>query len=594
MQRNRIAGLLVALSLVCVGAALLSAQQSEPPASPVIRVTTRLVMVDVIAMDKSGKAITDLKQDEFVIEESGKKQRISVFGMHNPPAVAAATAALPAGIYSNRPESQLAPGPVTILLIDGLNSPFQNQAFARQKLIEYVKTQHQPGQRMAVLGLGNGLFQLQGFTSDPNLLRAALEHWRPESVRETATTPRDTRVAASVPEPLGLRGAGGAGQARIQTILTALGNFEQEQAALALDVRIRTTLESLRAIGRMVSGMPGRKNLVWVSASFPITLTPEDAAVTYTPTRADDPTAPPPVPEETSQFAYAQQVRQQEVENIRRTAALLADAQVAIYPVDARGLVGAGATVDASRSGLNPAGMLVMGQQFGTQVAASGAAITNVQGAMHDLAQQTGGQPYFNRNDIDAAVAVASRDGGTYYDIGYYPDKKKFDGTFRKLKVTVTRPNVELRYRRGYYAVDPTKGDAKQREAEMNTMLVRGSGDATLVTFDVQVQPPANNKITVHFLVPSRSFSTEEKPEGRRVNLDFFLAAVTRDGRVVANTGQTVDATLNPDQFAQVQQQGLVVPVEATIPAGELELRLAVRDNRTGYFGTLSVPLAVR
>jgi hypothetical protein len=235
-----------------------------------------------------------------------------------------------------------------------------------------------------------------------------------------------------------------------------------------------------------------------------------------------------------------------------------------------------------------------MGHEYGTQVSAAGAAITNVQGAMQDLAQQTGGRPYYNRNDIDGAVALASTDGGTYYDIGYYPDKKKFDGGFRKIKVTVTRPNVELRYRRGYYAVDPTKIDAKQRDAEMNTMLLRDSGDATLVTFDVQVTP-ARNKVTVHFLVPARSFSTQESAEGRLVNLDFFLAAVTRDGgKVVVNTGQTVNQPLTPDQFAQVQQQGLVVPVEANVPAGDLELRLAVRDNRTGYFGTLNVPLTVR
>ncbi len=581
----------LAVALLAALGIFLSAQQPQSPPSPVIRVTTRLVMVDVIATDKSGKPVTDLKREEFVIEEGGKKQKISIFGMQDPSAPAGAPA-LPVGIYSNRPEALGASGPITILLIDGLNSPFQNQAFARQKLIEYIKTQHKPGQRMAVLALGNGLYKLQGFTSDANLLRAALENWSPESVRETAATQGDKRVTSAIPETIGFRGRG-AEQGRVQAILTAIGNFEQEQAALALDVRIRATLESLRAIGRMAAGMPGRKNLVWVSASFPITLTPEDASVTYTPTRINDPTAPPPIPEETSQFAYAQQVRQQEVENIRRTAALLADAQVAIYPVDARGLVGA-ALADASSSGLNPAGMLRMGHEYGTQVAAAGAAVTNIQGAMHDLAQQTGGQPYFNRNDIDAAVAVASRDGGTYYDIGYYPDKKKFDGTFRKLKVTVTRPNVEVRYRRGYYAVDPTKADAKQRDAEMNAMLFRDSGEATLVTFDVQVQPPAKNKVTVHFLVPARSFSTEEKSEGRRVNLDFFLAAVTPDGKVAANTGQTVDATLTPDQFAQVQQHGLVVPMEATLPAGEMELRLAVRDNRTGYFGTLNVPLSAR
>ncbi len=582
----------LALIAILTTAALLPAQQPDQFPSPVIRVTTRLVMLDVIAVDKSGKPVTDLKPEDFVLEEGGKKQKISVFGLHNPPAAAAAAPALPAGVYSNRPETQVAPGPVTILLIDGLNSPFQNQAFVRNKLIDYVKTQHQPGQRMAVLALGNGLFKLQGFTSDPALLRAALENYRPAQVRETAASQIEQRVTSVPPANIGLRGT--TGEARVNSLISTLSFFENEQEVLALDVRMRTSLESLRAIARMVSGMPGRKNLVWVSARFPFSLTPEDASVTFTPTRANDPTAPPPTPQENTQFAYQQQVRQGEVENIRRTAALLADSQVAVYPVDARGLIGAQQLADASRSGLNPAGLLRMGHEYGTQVSNVGASITSNQGVMQDLAQQTGGKPYYNRNDIDNAVAIATGDGGTYYDIGYYPDKKKFDGGFRKIKVTVARPNVELRYRRGYYAVDPTKVDVKQRDAEMNTMLLRDSGDATLVTFDVQVTP-AKNKVTVHFLVPARSFSTQESPEGRIVNLDFFLAAVTRDGsKVVVNTGQSVNQPLTPEQFAQVQQQGLVVPVEAAVPAGDLELRLAVRDNRTGYFGTLNVPLTVR
>lgn len=109
MQRRHLIWSLV--GMLCIGTAALSmpAQQSEPPASPVIRVTTRLVMVDVIAVDKSGKPVTDLKQEEFVVEESGKKQKISVFGLQSPPAAATAPV-LPAGIFSNRPEAQLARG----------------------------------------------------------------------------------------------------------------------------------------------------------------------------------------------------------------------------------------------------------------------------------------------------------------------------------------------------------------------------------------------------------------------------------------------------------------------------------------------------
>ncbi|HSA92754.1 MAG TPA: VWA domain-containing protein, partial [Terriglobales bacterium] len=523
--------------LVISGAALfLVAQQPDTQVSPVIRVTTRLVMVDVIAVDKSGNPVTDLKPTDFTLEESGKKQKVSVFSVHKTAGPAAAPV-LPPNIYSNRPEAQMAQGAVTILLVDGLNSPFQNQAFVRQKLIEYVKTQHQPGQRMAVLALGRGLYRLQGFTSDPALLRAALESWRPESARETATTPAEQRVTSAVPEDVGTLGTRGYSppRPRAQYILGAIEHFEQEQAVTALEVRMGVTLESLRAIGRMVSGMPGRKNLVWVSAAFPFTLTPEDAAVTYTPTRANDPTAPPPIAEENTAFAYSQQLRQGRVDEIRRTAALLADSQVAVYPVDARGLIGAQQIADASRSGLNAAGLLKMGHEFGAEVQSLGASITSNQGVMQELAQQTGGRAYYNRNDIDAAVALVFSDADSYYNLGYYPDRKKFDGSFRKIKISVTRPGVELRYRRGYYAVDPAKIDAKQRDEEMQKLMLRGSGDATMVTFDARVVPPtapaAQAKVTVQFLVPATSFSAEEAGGGRHINLDFFVTAITPDGK---------------------------------------------------------------
>lgn len=586
----------LALLVISGGALFLAAQQPDTQVSPVIRVTTRLVMVDVIAVDKSGNPVTDLKPADFTLEESGKKQKISVFSVQKPAAGSAGAPVLPPNIYSNRPEAQMAPGAVTILLVDGLNSPFQNQAFVRQKLIEYVKTQHQPGQRMAVMALGRGLYRLQGFTSDPALLRAALENWRPESARETSTTPAEVRVTSAPAADIGLRG--GTGAARVQAVTSALNQFMLDETLTAHEVRVGITLEALRALGRIVGGIPGRKNLVWVSAAFPFTLTPEDASVTYTPTRANDPTAPPPLPEENTQAAYLQQIRQSRVDEIRRTAAMLADAQVAIYPVDARGLIGAQQIADASRSGLNAAGLLKMGHEFGTDVQNVGASISANQGVMNDLAQQTGGRAYYNRNDIDSAVALASTDGGTYYNVGYYPDKKKFDGSFRKIKITVTRPGVELRYRRGYYTVDPTKIDAKQRDAEMQALMLRGSGDATMVTFDARVVPPtapaAQAKVTVQFLVPATSFSAEESGGGRHINLDFFVTAVTPDGKVGANTGQTVDATLAPEQFAQVQQQGLMLPMEVTVPAGEYDLRLAVRDNGTGYFGTLSAPLTVR
>src|SRR5437764_1861930 len=146
---------------------------------------------------------------------------------------------------------------------------------------------------------------------------------------------------------------------------------------------------------------------------------------------------------------------------------MLSESQIAVYPVDARGLFNyAGATTDASSSGLNAAGLLQMGHEYGTTVAQSGSQTFSTQAVMADIAEQTGGKYYINRNDIDHAIALASADGGVYYVLGYYPEKRKFDGSFRKIKVTASKPGVHLRHRTGYFAMDTTKAEGKQRDAE--------------------------------------------------------------------------------------------------------------------------------
>lgn len=588
----KFAGYSVALLLFT--AALVSpAQQPVTPeqATPAIRVTTRLVLVDVIVADKDGKPITDLKPEDFLLEDNGKKQTISMFGLEQPGAQAP-LASLPPNIYSNRPEFNLPPGPLTVLLIDGLNSPFADQARARQELIKYAARQLKTGQRTAVYALGNRLYRIQPFTSDPAVLLAAIESFQPASLPQhgSALSPLPAVSAAAASgggssRPAGLMNAAALEASNLQT-------FQSEQALPALQARIETTLAAMRAIARELSGHSGRKNLVWVSAGFPVSLVPETNTITYVNTRAADPTGPPPLPNEQTFTAYNQGIRQQSADDVRRTAALLADSQVAIYPVDARGLLGA--TTDASASGTGASGLLMLGTEFAQSVSNQGASLEASQSSMHDLAQETGGRVFINRNDIDHAVAAASSDGGTYYALGYYPEKKKFDGSFHKLKVTLDRPGAQARYRRGYFALDPGKLSNKDKENELATTL-RNEAQATQVLFDARVVPPAPAammRVPVQFLVRTETFTTEEAPGGgRQLNLDFFVAAFTRDGKPAANLGQTVSTAVTAEQFAQIQQQGLLLPMELTLPPGQYQLRLAVRDNRTGYLGTLTVPL---
>jgi hypothetical protein len=302
------------------------------------------------------------------------------------------------------------------------------------------------------------------------------------------------------------------------------------------------------------------------------------------------------LPKEQTYEAFNQQVRQESGEGVRRTAALLSEAQVAIYPVDARGLIGASALADASSQGVNSSGLLRIGNDYGSSVASAGGGIVDSQASMVEIAQETGGRVFRNRNDIDNAVATASNDGGTYYTLGYYPGRKKADNAFHKFNVAVNRPGVQLRHRRGYFAVEPGKINRKDRDAELTATLFNTTAQDTMVLFDAQIVPPPPGtkvQVPVKFLVRPDSIVVEEGKDGAKVDLDFVVAAITADGRLAAREAKTVSSSLDAAQYAQVKERGLLLPIEVSLPPGSYNLRLAVRDNHTGYLGTLTAPITL-
>ena len=581
-MRKSIANL---LSVLLVTSASFSQEISDQLPTPTVRVSTRLVVVDVIVTDKDGKPVTNLKPSDFTIEESGKKQKITVFSLQ---AGSKPVANGGDGIYSNRPQHS---GPTTLLLIDALNTPVRNQMYARHLMLRWAATQLQPGQRMAVYGLTNNLIRLQDFTSEPEMLRAAIEKFTPQSLPVTGQSNPPAPIVSSA---LAAQ-RGGRGEQAAARQLASLQRFSQEETGYNLQIRIGNTLAALKALANSVAGYPGRKNLVWISASFPFSPMPDDTDPVTLFERSSDPTAPPPRANEMGGAAISSQIANSFNNDIRRTTTLLSDSQISVYPVDARGLFGSQLT-DASASGLNSAGLLMMGQEYGAAVTSSNAALLASQNTMKDFARETGGKVFINRNDIDNAIGIAVADGGTYYEIGYYADKKKFDGNFRKLKVTVAQPALNVRHRSGYFAYDTTKTSSKERETVLANAIA-SDAQASLILFDAQVITPApagQATVPVKFLVPANSFNAEDAGNGKRhIHLDFYAVAFSPEGKSVSNVGKTVDATLEADQFAQLQQQGLLLPMEVSLAPGDYRLRLAVRDNTTGYVGTVNVPLTL-
>ncbi len=164
MSHYRILQLLRKPLAVTVATTSLWAQQATIP-PPTIRVSTHMVLLDVVVTDKQGKAVSGLRPEDFVVEENGKVQKIS--SLTTLADRTASAPQLPPGVYSNKPEYRSTGGPITVMLLDAMNTPFTNQGYARRQMLAFVQQQFKPTDRMAVFALTGNLVVLQDLTSDP-------------------------------------------------------------------------------------------------------------------------------------------------------------------------------------------------------------------------------------------------------------------------------------------------------------------------------------------------------------------------------------------------------------------------------------------
>src|SRR5271169_1925240 len=224
------------------GPAILSAQQGVADVPTItIRANTRLVVVDVVVTTKNGLPVTGLKPEDFTLEENGKKQKVSVFV---PPGIANQTAAVPvpAGIFSNHPENVIPAGVPMVLLLDAANSSFTNQAYARSQMLNYV-VEHGQGHPMAIVTLTDRLRVLQQFTSDPQVLLAAIKNFRPqEPILQPGAPPPESHGVADLP---GLHGDSGGSGSLLSVASQAIHDFADLQIGYNIERRTLITLDAM-------------------------------------------------------------------------------------------------------------------------------------------------------------------------------------------------------------------------------------------------------------------------------------------------------------------------------------------------------------
>lgn len=565
-----------ALSLnLAAGPTVLSAQQ--PPADVptiTIRANTRLVVVDVVVTDKKGQAVTGLKPEDFTLEENGKKQKISVFvppGIVNRAAVPA-----PAGILSNHPENLIPTGVPMVLLLDATNSNFTNQAYARSQMLKYV-LEHGQGRPMAVLTLTDRLSVLQQFTSDPQVLITAIKNVMPQAQILQAAPPR--------PESHAITGGRGSDAIVANDIAAAASSFIDAAVGYNTERRTLITIDAMKALSRMLGGLPGRKNVVWLTANLPFDLVPEDRAISEAELLADLPGQGRQRSVSTmGAGAQAGEQRNLHGQEIREAETQLSSASIAIYPVDLNGLVSG---MESSAPG---GGSVYSDTAIADRAIIQVSSLQASQGTMEEVAAQTGGKAYINQNEIKEGIALAASDEKASYSLGYYPENKKWDGKLRNIKVKVAQGDIQLRYRKGYFAIEP--GPTKDHNYEQDVASALAvDAPATQISFKAQAKPTDPGKIRVVFLVDAHTLTAEDSGGNKKMNVSLYATVWGSNDKSLAAQSIKVDKSFDGATYQQILDHGMMVPIDITIPAGGKELRLAVLDNKTGFIGTVSGPL---
>jgi VWFA-related protein len=575
-------------------------KSGSPQAVATFKSATRMVTIEVVARDGKGHHVTGLKADDFQVFEQtpsrGKakhEQKIAAFrevrvaDLHSESTDAAE---LPAGVYSNAvtPREDLVPP--TILLVDGLNTDAKYQAQVHVQMVRMLKSlpNNIP---VAVFLFGHRLQMLQDFTTDPSLLQAALENANSTAGAGVARLdPRDDpdTISASLDEVNAAAGAvsvGSQGQGAAQAaatpvidprIIASVKHFEQEVYASTMDLRVQQTIEALISLGRHVGGYPGRKNLLWISTTFPIYLSPliDDSG--------NSPT------EVSAVLGSGTAGMRNYSSQLKVLARVLSEAKVAVYPI-------------------NPAGVQVSsmfqadnrirdrsGKGVGDTLRRESMMRGNEQDTMQMVAEGTGGQVCTGTNDLSECIRKAVDDSSTFYEIAYYPDSQNWNGEYRTVIVKSKESSLRLAYRQGYYARLEGGDAARDEKTELRDAACEDYLDASSILLTAKsIAPDSPDKLKFYLTMRASDLTIAPSTAGGH-DLDIVVAVCTFDekGWPVHMMSDNIHRTFNDGEFQSLESLG-ALPHILSIPGPKpVSVRLLVKDVPSGRLGSIYINVA--
>jgi VWFA-related protein len=577
-----------------------------------LKTYSRMVTLELVVTDSRGHHINDLKPENFKVFEQNQnqgggkhEQKIAEFrevrmsDLRNP--VAPEPQVAP-GVYTNAVTVQKDPVPATILLVDGLNTDMRYQPQVHMQMMRMLR-QLPANVPVAVFLLGDRLRMLQNFTTDPRLLQIALKEAMSTAGRGLADLdPRDDSQAASsvmvqaygINDPSAAVNASAGGSSSstnstapsnpaddpiIVSMIELAQEFDLRVYSSTMDERIHRTFDALVSLGRNVAGYPGRKNLLWLSTTFPINVIPRgDVPLVQLPgmqgeSVGDQPGVIDPYSGYRSYF-----------EQLQYLNGVMSDAKISVYPVNVAGVQ----TLDVFKAETSPPDVraTAMSDSMNRNVMMR----AGEQDAMQTIAEGTGGKVCTGDNDLGDCIRKAIDDSSDFYEIAYYPDATDWNGQFRKITIKSDQHGAHLAYRAGYFATPAGSTDSRveavQLQSECNDYL-----DATAIAFmakNTHAERPGDLKFSL--LIDSAGLTIMPTADGRhQLNVALAVCTYNEKGWPLRLMNYPVNLKLSGWQYNKLAATGRLMDSILVPGPRPAAVRLLIKDIASGKLGSVYI-----
>jgi VWFA-related protein len=548
------------LLLVLFGSVALAQQTDDE----VIRTRSNLVNIDVIVKDKKGKYIADLKAEDFTIVENGVPQKIEFFDAPLMPSSRTETKTTTTPGADTAKPAPAAPRNYVALVLDSQTTDISNLKQVREGMLKYVREQITDEDVVALLSVTNGLQMLQPFTQDKAKLIASLEEltinstsktFEQKDIADNLNAYRNELTAGATPSGEITSPSGGSQAARLMIVQRVIQQFIRLRTALSLQ-QSRPILAALAAISEGLRPIPGKKTLVLFSQGF------------VTPAVLDW--------------------------QVQSTIDIANRANVAIYIIDSAGL--RGNTQSGSYIPTTPlAGVSgITNQEQRIRAVGGETVFDNVRqeglnreaDILYRISGDTGGKFLKGNNDLGVGLERINEEIHARYTLAYRSTNQNFDGTFRKVKIDVRRPDAQIMSRSGYYAIPAEE-----------IVLLSPNDKKLLSGFDqAQTNPELPLSVSlsqfrsrdglftvpVALELPPSAVKFERKGDKRGMQLEVLGVLKATPEKVLSRLGGNFDVNLSDSDYQLIVNNNIFYRQDMVLAPGDYTLDLIVRDRLSG------------